>query len=54
MFEAGCGGFAGNSLFKVYILLDIAGAAKRKAIKPNMAAPEWASRWLWTGRTEAG
>lgn len=45
--EVGCRGFMGHSLCRVYTLVGIVGAAKRKAIKSTMEAAEQASRWLW-------
>ncbi|XP_061571176.1 uncharacterized protein LOC133424524 [Cololabis saira] len=50
--EVGCRGFAGRSLCKVFTLLGITGAAKRKAIKSTMEAAERASRWLWIRRSD--
>ncbi len=50
--EVGWRGFAGRSLCKVYTLLGITGATKRKAIKSTMEAAERASRWLWIRRSD--
>ncbi|XP_048863711.1 uncharacterized protein LOC125738598 [Brienomyrus brachyistius] len=50
--EVGCRGFAARSLCKVYTLLGITGAAKRKAIKSTTEAAERASRWIWMKRSE--
>ncbi|KAI4901997.1 hypothetical protein NFI96_003043 [Prochilodus magdalenae] len=51
--EVGCRGFAARSLCKIYTLLGITGAAKRKAIKSTTEAGERASRWIWIKRSEA-
>ncbi|KAI4872170.1 hypothetical protein NFI96_031011 [Prochilodus magdalenae] len=51
--EVGCRGFAARSLCKIYTLLGITGAAKRKAIKSTTEAAERASRWIWIKRSEA-
>ena len=48
----GCRGFVGHSLCKVFTLLGITGAKKRKAIKATMEAAERASRWLWVRRND--
>ncbi|KAI4876462.1 hypothetical protein NFI96_002536 [Prochilodus magdalenae] len=51
--EVGCRGFAARSLCKIYTLLGITAAAKRKAIKSTTKAAERASRWIWIKRSEA-
>ncbi|XP_038154112.1 uncharacterized protein LOC119791846 [Cyprinodon tularosa] len=48
--EVGCRGFAGQSLCRVYSMLGITGASKRRAIKEATEAAEVASRWLWIRR----
>ncbi|XP_053183947.1 LOW QUALITY PROTEIN: uncharacterized protein LOC128367182 [Scomber japonicus] len=50
--EVGCRGFAARSLCKIYTLLGITGAAKRRAIKSTVEAAERASRWIWIKRSE--
>lgn len=50
--EVGHRYFAGRLLCKVYTLLGITRASKRKAMKATMEAAERASRWLWLKRSD--
>lgn len=50
--EAGCRGFAGQSLCRVLTVLGLTGEAKRKAIRAATEAAQKATWWLWVKRAE--